>query len=206
MVGFGLALVLRHRIVLKDFALENPDLDAARAIGGVGGRDAGVDVGAGVDIGAFDGDGYLRIVDRKKELIVNSGGKNISPANVENCVRSQCPLIGSVVAIGDGRPFLVALVTLDPDAAAALAARLGIEPNPSVLAVHPEVVETVDRGIEAANAKLSRVEQLKYVEILPEYWPIGGDELTPTAKLKRKAISEKYAEVIDQIYVQARRS
>jgi long-chain acyl-CoA synthetase len=158
------------------------------------------------DIGAFDADGYLRIVDRKKELIINSGGKNISPSNIENHVRSGCPLVGSVVAIGDGRPFIIALVALDPDASAAYAARLGVDASPAELATHPEVIATIQLGVDAANAKLSRVEQIKYFEILPTTWALGGDELTPTAKLKRKPIAEKYARVIDRIYDEATRA
>jgi long-subunit acyl-CoA synthetase (AMP-forming) len=157
------------------------------------------------DIGSFDDDGYLRILDRKKELIINSGGKNISPSNIENLVKSVCPLVGSVVAIGERRPFIVALVTLDQDAAVAYAEKSGIEATPEMLATRPEVVDTIQRGVDAANAKLSRVEQIKYVEILPEFWQLGGAELTPTAKLKRKPIAEKYASVIDRIYEQARR-
>jgi long-subunit acyl-CoA synthetase (AMP-forming) len=152
------------------------------------------------DIGAFDDDGYLRIVDRKKELIINSGGKNISPTNIENHVKSGCPLVGSVVAIGDRRPFIVALATLDPDAAAARAETLSVDASAAALAEHPEVIDEVQRGVDAANAKLSRVEQIKYVKILPVFWQPGGDELTPTAKLRRKPIAEKYAAEIDRIY------
>jgi long-subunit acyl-CoA synthetase (AMP-forming) len=157
------------------------------------------------DIGAFDGDGYLRIVDRKKELIINSGGKNISPTNIENHVKSGCPLVGSVVAIGDRRPFIVALVTLDPDAAEAYAATAGIDGSAAALADHPGVVDEIHRGVDAANAKLSRVEQIKYVKVLPVFWQPGGDELTPTAKLRRRPIAEKYADVIDRVYDEARK-
>lgn len=157
------------------------------------------------DVGAFDDDGYLRIVDRKKELIINSGGKNISPSNIENHVKSSCPLVGSVVAIGDRRPFIVALVTLDPDAAAAYAAKLGIDDSAASLAEHIGVVDEVQRGVDAANAKLARVEQIKYVKVLPVFWQPGGDELTPTAKLRRRPIAEKYAAEIGRIYDEARR-
>jgi long-chain acyl-CoA synthetase len=158
------------------------------------------------DVGAFDDDGYLRIVDRKKELIINSGGKNISPTNIENHVKSGCPLVGSVVAIGDRRPFIVALATLDPDAAATRAETLSVDASAAALAEHPEVIDEVQRGVDAANAKLSRVEQIKYVKILPVFWQPGGDELTPTAKLRRKPIAEKYAAEIDRIYDEALRS
>ena len=157
------------------------------------------------DIGAFDDHGYLRIVDRKKELIINSGGKNIAPSNIENHVKSSCPLVGSVVAIGDRRPFIVALVTLDADAAATYAAKSGIDDSAATMAEHAGVIEEIQRGVDAANAKLSRVEQIKYVKVLPVFWQPGGDELTPTAKLRRKPIAEKYAAEIDRIYDGAKR-
>lgn len=158
------------------------------------------------DIGSIDEEGYVRILDRKKELIINSGGKNMSPANIENHLKVACPLIGSVAAIGDNRPFVVALVTLDLDAAAAFAEEHGIDPSPASLAEHPAVRARVQEGVEAANAKLSRVEQLKYVEILPVFWEPGGDELTPTMKLRRKPIAEKYAAQIDSLYANARKA
>ncbi len=157
------------------------------------------------DIGSIDDAGYIRIVDRKKELIINSGGKNMSPANIENHVTTACPLIGSVVAIGDNRPFVVALVTLDPDAAADFAKEHGIGAAPAELADHPDVKAAIQVGVDAANQKLSRVEQIKYAEILPAFWEPGSDELTPTMKLKRKVIREKYAEEIDRIYANAQR-
>ena len=157
------------------------------------------------DIGSVDEDGYVRIVDRKKELIINSGGKNMSPANIENHVKVACPLVGSVVAIGDNRPFVVALTTLDPDAAAAFAEQHGLDPSPEVLSRSPEVRAAVQQGIDAANARLSRVEQVKYVEILPVFWDPGGDELTPTMKLRRRPISAKYSAQIETLYLNARK-
>ncbi|MGB5795283.1 MAG: AMP-dependent synthetase/ligase [Mycolicibacter algericus] len=157
------------------------------------------------DIGTVDADGYVRIVDRKKELIINSGGKNIAPSNIENHVRAACPLIGSVVAIGDDRPYIVALMSLDADAATVCARQLGIESTPEVLATHPEVRATVQAGVDAANSKLSRVEQIKYFEIVPSFWQPGGDELTPTAKLKRKPITAKYAAEIERLYANTRK-
>ncbi|MCV7232399.1 AMP-dependent synthetase/ligase [Mycobacterium branderi] len=158
------------------------------------------------DVGTVDADGYVRIVDRKKELIINSGGKNIAPSNIENHVRAACPLIGSVVAIGDDRPCIVALVSLDADAAARYARQLGIDASPAVLAIHPDVRAAVQAGIDSANAKLSRVEQIKYFHIAPTFWQPGGDELTPTAKLKRKPIAGKYAAEIEQLYANIRKA
>ncbi len=158
------------------------------------------------DVGTIDRDGYVRIVDRKKELIINSAGKNMSPSNIENHVIAVCPLVGSVVAIGDARPFVVALIALDPDAAAAYAKRLGIDPSPAALAAHPDVRAAVQAGVDAANAKLSRVEQIKYFRILPTFWEPSGDELTPTGKLKRRPIIEKYGTEIEQLYANARKT
>jgi long-chain acyl-CoA synthetase len=158
------------------------------------------------DIGTIDADGYLRIVDRKKELIINSGGKNIAPSAIENHVRSECSLVGAVAAVGDRRPFVVALVSLDAEAAAAYALRMGIDAEPTALAAHPEIRAAVQAGIDAANAKLSRVEQIKYFHIVEEHWQPGGDELTPTAKLKRKPIAEKYATQIEALYANTRKA
>ena len=153
------------------------------------------------DIGEFDEDGYLKIVDRKKELIINAAGKNMSPANIEAKVKAASPLIGQAIAIGDGRSYNVGLITLDPDVAPAFARQHGIEdPSPERLAEEPAVMEEVQRGVDAANEQLARVEQLKKFRLLPTEWQPGGDELTPTMKLKRKPIHEKYSEEIEALY------
>jgi long-chain acyl-CoA synthetase len=153
------------------------------------------------DIGEIDPDGYVKIVDRKKELIINAAGKNMSPANIENKLKAACPLIGIAVAIGDRRPYNTALIVLDPDAAAAFAAAHDLsDARPAALAAEPAVQDEILAGIERANAKLSRVEQIKRHEILPHDWEPGGQELTPTMKLKRKPIAQKYAAAIDAMY------
>jgi long-chain acyl-CoA synthetase len=153
------------------------------------------------DIGEFDDDGYLKLVDRKKELIINAGGKNMSPANIEAKVKSAHPLIGQAIAIGDGRPYNVALITLDPDVAPAFAGQHGIEDTSfENLATQEAVLDEVQKGVDAANEKLARVEQIKKFKLLPVDWEPGGDELTPTMKLKRKPIAEKYAGEIDELY------
>jgi long-chain acyl-CoA synthetase len=153
------------------------------------------------DVGEFDEDGYLKIVDRKKELIISAGGKNMSPANIEAKIKASSPLIGQAIAIGDTRPYNVALITLDPDVAPALAAQHGIDDaSLEALAEHPEVLGEVQRGIDAANEKLGRVEQIKRFKVLPTEWQPGGDELTPTMKLKRRPINEKYAGEIEELY------
>ena len=140
------------------------------------------------DIGEFDDDGYLKIVDRKKELIINAAGKNMSPANIESKLKSAGPLIGQAVAIGDRRPYNVALLTLDPDTAGDKSAD------------DPDVIEEVQQEVDKANADLARVEQIKKFKILPTEWEPGGDELTPTMKLKRKPIAEKYEAEIEELY------
>jgi long-chain acyl-CoA synthetase len=153
------------------------------------------------DVGEFDEDGYLKIVDRKKELIIGAGGKNMSPANIEAKVKASSPLIGQAIAIGDARPYNVALITLDPDVAPAFGAQHGIEDRSvEALAENPAVLEEVQRGIDAANEQLGRVEQIKRFKVLPTEWQPGGDELTPTMKLKRKPIHERYRREIEALY------
>ena len=153
------------------------------------------------DVGELDADGYLRIVDRKKELIINSAGKNMSPANIEARIKSASPLIGQVCAVGDDRPYNVALVVLDPDFAPVFAQQHGIEDlSPEALAAAPAIREEVAAGIERGNAGLSRVEQVKKFELLPIDWQPGGDELTQTMKLKRRPIARKYEAEIEALY------
>jgi long-chain acyl-CoA synthetase len=153
------------------------------------------------DVGEFDEDGYLKIVDRKKELIISAGGKNMSPANIEAKIKASSPLIGQAIAIGDARPYNVALITLDPDVAPAFAAQHGIEDRSiESLAENQAVLEEVQRGIDAANEQLGRVEQIKRFRVLPTEWQPGGEELTPTMKLKRKPINERYKSEIEALY------
>jgi long-chain acyl-CoA synthetase len=153
------------------------------------------------DIGEFDEDGYLRIVDRKKELIINAGGKNMSPANIEAAIKSSSPLIGQACCIGDQRPYNTALIVLDADFAPAWAAQQGIDGSTlDVLARDERVRAGVQQGVDSANEKLARVEQIKKFTIVEGDWLPGGDELTPTMKLKRKPIAEKYASAIDSMY------
>ena len=140
------------------------------------------------DIGELDDDGYLSIVDRKKELIINAAGKNMSPANIESTLKTASSLIGSAVVIGDGRPFNVALIVLDPEAAA------GVDDAETAIA----------EAIETANGRLSNVEKVRRHKLLDVEWEPGGDELTPTMKLKRRPIAEKYAEDIDALYERER--
>jgi long-subunit acyl-CoA synthetase (AMP-forming) len=153
------------------------------------------------DIGTIDEDGFLTIVDRKKEIIINAAGKNMSPANIEATLKSGSPLIGQAVCIGDRRPYNTALIVLDADFAPQWAEQNGLGDRPfEQLAAEPRMMEAVQAGVDAANARLARVEQIKKFTILPGDWVPGGDELTPTIKLKRRPISEKYAETIEAMY------
>jgi long-chain acyl-CoA synthetase len=152
------------------------------------------------DIGEFDDDGYLKIVDRKKELIINAAGKNMSPANIEARVKAAHPLIGQAIAIGDSKPYNVALITLDPDVAPGFAEQQGVDADPASMAQSDAVIAEVQKGVDLANEHLARVEQVKKFKVLPTEWEPGGDELTPTMKLKRKPIHEKYAEEIEALY------
>jgi long-subunit acyl-CoA synthetase (AMP-forming) len=153
------------------------------------------------DIGELDSDGYLKIVDRKKELIINAAGKNMSPANIESKLKSSSPLIGQAIAIGDRRPYNVALITLDPDLAPGWAKKHGVEGDSVAdLAASEQVIAALQEGVDEANSKLSRVEQIKKFKLLEADWAPGGDELTPTMKLKRKPIADKYADEIEALY------
>src|SRR3954468_24952732 len=155
------------------------------------------------DIGEFDEAGYLKIVDRKKELIISAAGKNMSPANIESHLKSAGPLIGQAIAIGDSRPYNVALVTLDPDNLPGVLKEAGIDGDPSdldSLVQKQEVIEAVQNEIDAANNHMARVGQIKKFKTLPTKWEPGGDELTPTMKLKRKPIGEKYKDEIEALY------
>jgi len=140
------------------------------------------------DVGVIDEDGYLRIVDRIKELIISAAGKNMSPANIEATIKAAGSLIGNVCAIGDAKPYNVALVTLDPDASGGRSAD------------DPEIRATVEAQIARANERLARVEQIKRFAVLAHDWVPDGDELTPTSKLKRRAIAAKYATEIEGLY------
>jgi long-chain acyl-CoA synthetase len=152
------------------------------------------------DIGAIDADGYISIVDRKKELIITAGGKNISPANLENLLK-QHPLVGQAAAIGDRRPFVSALIVLDQEVAPGWAQRQGIEYSSIAdLARHPAVVAAVQAAVDECNTHVAKVEAVRRFAILPVEWTAESEELTPTLKLKRRVIFDKYADVIEGLY------
>jgi long-subunit acyl-CoA synthetase (AMP-forming) len=157
------------------------------------------------DVGTVDADGYLSITDRKKELIVNAAGKNISPLRIEAALKAASPLIGAAVAIGDGRPFITALIVLDPEAAPAYAAGVGVTATAlDELAGDDRIRQIIEDAVATANAQVSRVEQIKRHVLVGDVWIPGGAELTPTLKLRRKKIAERYEADIDALYSEAR--
>ncbi|MGW0587717.1 AMP-dependent synthetase/ligase [Streptosporangium sp. NPDC002607] len=152
------------------------------------------------DVGSIDADGFVSILDRKKELIITAGGENISPANIENYLKEH-PLIGQALAYGDRRPYPVAILTLDGEVAPGWAQANGITfTTLADLADHPDVLKAVEGAIAVANEKLARVQQVKRWSLLPVEWTAETAELTPSLKLKRRIIHAKYAEIIDGMY------
>jgi long-chain acyl-CoA synthetase len=152
------------------------------------------------DIGSLDGDGFLSVVDRKKELIITAGGENISPAGIENLLVAH-PLIGQALAFGDLRPYVVALLTLDGEVAPVWAKAHGIEADSlAELVSHPAVLAEVETAVADANQHLARVQQVKRWRLLPVEWTAETEELTPTLKLKRRIVHAKYADDIDALY------
>ncbi|MGD1112242.1 MAG: long-chain fatty acid--CoA ligase [Mycobacterium sp.] len=185
-------LLIRGPIVMRGYR-DQPD-KTAEAIGADGWLHTG-------DIGTIDSQGFVTIVDRKKELLVNEAGKNLSPTNIEMAIQAASPLIDQVVAFGDAKPYVTALVVLDQDAAAVQAAALGMaDSSAAAFAQRREAREMLAAAVLEGNAKLSRVEQIKRFLIVGTPWEPGGDELTPTMKLKRRPIAEKYSAEIDKLY------
>jgi long-chain acyl-CoA synthetase len=152
------------------------------------------------DIGQLDADGFLKITDRKKELIITSGGKNISPALIEYELQRH-RLVGQALAVGDKRNYVTALIVLDPEVTPAWARAHGIEvASLAELATHPEVLAEIERGVAEANSHLARVEQVRRYRVLPNEWTADSGELTPSLKRRRRVIIERYAREIDDLY------
>ena len=152
------------------------------------------------DIGELDEDGYVRIVDRKKELIVTAGGKNVSPANLESAMK-LIPLVGQAAALGDSRPYIAALMVLDPDVAPAWAEQQGIRfTDLHDLATHSSVISQIERDLAKAMEPFNGAEKVKRFRLLGDEWPTDSDLLTPTGKLKRRGVHQRYAVEIDALY------
>jgi long-chain acyl-CoA synthetase len=149
------------------------------------------------DIGELDGDGYLRITDRKKDLIITAGGKNLSPSNIEDALRSD--LIANPVVIGDRRPYIVALLTLDASGLGMFASRHGLPANVDELLGHPILLDEVRRRVDAVNRNLANVEKIRRWLLLPREFTVGV-ELTPTFKVRRKVVAERFASEIESLY------
>jgi long-chain acyl-CoA synthetase len=155
------------------------------------------------DIAQIDHEGFVTIVDRKKELIITAGGKNISPANLENLLKRH-PLVGQAAVIGDKRKFISALIVLDAEIAPGWAAHNGLEfTDIAQLSQEERVKEEIQKAVDAANKQVSNVEKVKRFKVLPTEWTPFSEELTPTMKLKRRVIHEKYSGEIDEIYADA---
>ncbi|HUF79180.1 MAG TPA: long-chain fatty acid--CoA ligase [Thermoanaerobaculia bacterium] len=154
------------------------------------------------DIGELDAEGFLSITDRKKEILINAYGKNIAPAPIENLLKAS-RFIGQVVVIGDRRKFLTALIVPDFEALAVWAEGRGIDPSDrAALVERPEVRELLAKEVQGANEKLAHYEEIVNWGLLPEEMTIEGGELTPTQKVKRRVVDEKYREVIDRVYAE----
>jgi long-chain acyl-CoA synthetase len=151
------------------------------------------------DVGEYDSDGYLKITGRKKDIIITAGGKNITPANLENEIK-QHPLVSQCVVIGDRRPYLVALVTLDPEEAAKFAKESELGDDPAAWAESDAVRDSISEHLEKVNEKFARVEQVKKFKVLPADLSQEGGELTPTMKVKRNVVAEKYADEVEELY------
>jgi long-chain acyl-CoA synthetase len=151
------------------------------------------------DLGAIDAEGYLRITGRKKDLIITSSGKNISAANLESALR-EIRWVSQAVVYGDNRPYLVAVLTLDPDEVPALAARIGVEAHPAVMAKDERVHAELAREVEAANENFARIEQVKRFTILDRDLTQDDGELTPTMKVKRAVVYAEFGDVFAALY------
>ncbi len=151
------------------------------------------------DIGFIDSEGWVYITDRKKELIINAAGKNISPANIENVMKSS-PYISNIMVYGDRRKYITALVNLEKENVLSYLKEKGIEPGNQPISELPEVKKLIEKEIERLNGDLARFEQVKKFEVVPEDFSVENDMLTPTMKLKRRNIIARYQQLIDSLY------
>ncbi|WP_280222379.1 AMP-dependent synthetase/ligase [Nocardia neocaledoniensis] len=184
-------LLLRGPVVFGEY-WQNPDATASAF------TDGWFRTG---DLGAIDRDGYLTITGRKKEILVTAGGKNVSPGLLEDALRTH-PLIGQAMVVGDGRPFIGALLTLDPEVVPDWARRHGLPAGTPLetLIEHPDLVAEIDAAVAETNKLVSRAEAVKKVRILPVDWTEATGELTPKMSLRRAEVMKKYAEDVEKIY------
>jgi len=151
------------------------------------------------DIAEIDDDGFVTITDRKKDIIVTAGGKNIAPQNLENDLKTS-RYVSQALVVGDRRPYPAALITLDPAELASWAAGHGVDGDPEALARDERVNELVQEVVDDVNRDRSRFEQLKRFTVLPHDFTIEGGELTPTLKVRRRVVLERYADEVEQLY------
>ena len=151
------------------------------------------------DLGTLDADGFLRITGRKKDLIITSSGKNITPANIEAALR-ESRWISQAVVHGDNRPYLVALLTLDAEEAPALAKELGVDPDPAAMAHDDKVRQVLQSEVDAVNQRFARIEQVKSFVLLDHDLTLAAGELTPTLKVKRAIVDDRYREQLEALY------
>jgi long-chain acyl-CoA synthetase len=151
------------------------------------------------DIGEIDADGFITITDRKKDLIVTAGGKNVAPQNLENDLKTS-KYVSQALVVGDRQPYIAALITLDPESVPAWAAERGLTTDLASLSQSDEVRELIQGVVDGANAERSRYEQIKRFTILPRDFTMDDDELTPTLKLKRRVVADHFAAQLDELY------
>jgi long-chain acyl-CoA synthetase len=185
-------ILVRGPVIMRGY--RNKPEQTAEAIDSAGWLHTG-------DLGAHDAHGFLKIIGRKKEIMINSAGKNMAPNAIESTLKGASPLIAQCMVIGESRPYVTALIVLDPEYAAVWAAQQGLESAKlETLATDEQVLAEVRNAVDAANKTLSRVEQVKYFHVVGGDWLPDSAELTPTMKLKREAIEDKYAPEIDNMY------
>jgi long-chain acyl-CoA synthetase len=151
------------------------------------------------DLGEIDPQGFIKITGRKKDIIITAGGKNITPANLEAEIK-QHPLVSQCVVVGDRRPYLVALITLDPEEAVKYAEENGLDEDPAQLSRNADVKAAIEAHVEKINQNFARVEQVKKIAILPHDLSQESGELTPTLKVKRAVVAQKHEDAIEQLY------
>jgi long-chain acyl-CoA synthetase len=198
--GFELQLADDGEVLIRSETIFAGYLKDEEATRGVVDADGWLHSG---DIGSIDAEGFLRITDRKKDILVTAGGKNVAPQNIENALKSK-PIVSQAVVVGDRRPYLIALLTLDRDVLTAWAAEHALQPDVEALAGHPEVHAAVQAVVDDVNRDASRYEQVKRFAVLPRDFSLDEGELTATLKLRRRVVEEHFADEIERLYTEPR--